>query len=165
MRTKEKLSQNITYTEATKSDTAIKFGIDNTPNALQLANMRSIAENIFQPIRHKFRVPIGITSFFRSEKLNTKIGGSKTSQHCTGEAMDIDADVYGMVSNREIFNYIKNYLSFDQLIWEFGSDSEPAWVHVSFKRIGHNRGQVLRAIKEKNWQGRLVTKYIIYDGK
>lgn len=164
MRSRELISPNVTYTEATKSDTAIKHGIDNTPNELQLANMRSVAQNIFQPVRNRFRVPIAITSFFRSEKLNRKIGGSRTSQHCAGEAMDIDADVMGMVSNREIFNYIKDNLVFDQLIWEFGDNYEPAWVHVSFKRIGINRGQILKAVKIKDWRGKLVTQYQKYNG-
>jgi zinc D-Ala-D-Ala carboxypeptidase len=159
MRSRKKISENVSYTEATKSDTAIKYGIDNTPNDWQLENMRAVAQAIFQPLRTRFRVPIAVTSFFRSEKLNKKIGGSSTSQHCKGEAMDIDADVFGMVSNREIFNYIKTHLDYDQLIWEFGNDYDPDWVHVSFKNEGVNRNQALRAYKEKRWDGKLVTKY------
>jgi len=80
--------------------------------------------------------------------LNKAIGGSKYSQHMIGEALDIDADIYGRVTNAEIFNYIKNNLEWDQMIWEFGDDDEPNWVHVSYKESGSNRRQLKRAYRD-----------------
>ena len=140
------VSKNISYKEATRSDTAKRLGIDNTPNAEQFSNMIHVAENVFQPVREHFDAPIYVSSFFRSEALNKAIGGSSSSTHMKGEAMDLDADVYGKVSNGMIFHYIKDNLEFDQLIWEFGSDNEPAWVHVSYVE-DDNRGEVLRAVR------------------
>ena len=89
-------------------------------------------------------IPIGISSFYRSPKLNQKVKGSKTSQHIKGEAMDIDADIFGGITNKEIFDYIKDNLDFHELIWEYGDDDNPAWVHVSLKRVGKNKKQILR---------------------
>jgi len=144
----KKISKNITFYEATKSDTAIKLGIDNTPDAEQLANMKNIAEKMFEPLRKGLgNKSIGLSNFFRSKELNKKIpGSSTTSQHCKGEAIDIDADIYpkSKITNAQIFHYIKNNLEFDQLIWEYGDDIEPAWVHASLKRNGKNRKMILR---------------------
>lgn len=159
---KDRISNNISYTEATKSRTAIKLGIKNIPNKEQLHNMKIVAKEIFEPIRTNYGVPIAVTSFFRSKKLNTAIGGSKTSQHCEGKAIDLDADVYGMIRNRDIFNFIKDNLEFDTLIWEFGTDREPQWVHVSYNK-GKNRNRILKAIKVKNILGKYKTKYINYE--
>jgi len=143
----EKISKHITYKEATKSRTAQKRGIDNTPNEEQLDSMKRIAEKIFEPLREGLGGnPIAITSFFRGKTLNSVIGGSNTSQHVRGEAMDIDADVFGYSSNKEIFNYIRENLTFDQLLWEFGDDNNPAWVHVSLKE-NHNRGMCLKVTR------------------
>tara|TARA_S200002703_G_scaffold7107_1_gene7525 strand:+ start:3129 stop:3587 length:459 start_codon:yes stop_codon:yes gene_type:complete len=139
-----KLSENLTLAEVTKSNTAIKNGINNNPSDEHLSNLVDIAEKVFQPIRDHFGVPIGITSGYRSLELNKLIGGSLTSQHSKGQALDLDADVFGGVTNSEIFDHILNNLDFDQLIWEFGSGSNPDWVHVSYKREG-NRKQVLQA--------------------
>ena len=150
------VSKNITYKEATHSTTAKRLGIDNTPNAEQFSNMVYVAENVFQPIREHFGTPIYVSSFFRSEGLNKAIKGSINSTHKKGEAMDLDADVYGGVTNAQIFNYIKDNLEFDQLIWEFGTDEEPAWVHVSISKR-NNRNQILRAYKVDG-----KTKYEIY---
>lgn len=141
-----RISQHISYAEATKSQQAVRFNIINKPNEEQLESMRNLANKVFEPIRRNFKKPIAITSFFRSPALNKVIGGSLTSQHCKGEAMDIDADVFGGVTNSEIFHFIKNNLDFDQLIWEFGNHKEPDWVHVSL-RINTNRRQILRAEK------------------
>lgn len=164
MRTHNRISRHVSYKEATKSRTAIKNGIDNTPDAIALANMRHVAENIFEPVRNRYCVPIFVSSFFRSTELARYIPGSSTkSQHCKGEAMDLDADVYGMITNRDIFDYIKDNLEFDQLIWEHGDDEDPDWVHVSLKRNGHNRRNILVAYKEKNWKGNYVTKYKHYE--
>lgn len=150
------VSKNISYKEATHSTTAKRLGIDNTPDAEQFSNMIYVAENVFQPVREHFNTPIYISSFFRSEGLNTAIRGSVNSTHMKGEAMDLDADVYGGVTNAEIFNYIKDNLEFDQLIWEFGTDDEPSWVHVSLSKRT-NRNQVLKAIKVNG-----KTKYELY---
>ena len=140
------ISRNISYKEATHSTTAKRLGIDNTPNAEQMSNMRYVAENVFQPIREHFGVPIYISSFFRSEALNRAIQGSSSSTHIKGEAMDLDADVFGRINNAQIFNYIKDHLEFDQLIWEFGTDENPAWVHVSLSKR-NNRKQILKAVR------------------
>lgn len=143
-----KVSDNISLTEATKSQTATRKGIDNNPNAEQLKNMRLVAENCFQPLREMYGKAIGISSFFRSEVLNKAIGGSRTSDHCKGKAIDIDADIYNNgITNADIFEWLKENVPFDQLIWEYGNDKEPNWVHVSFRKSG-NRGQVLKATKK-----------------
>jgi len=140
-----KLSKNLSLSEVIKSNTAIKNGIDNSPTLEHLKNLEILAEKIFQPIREHFGVPIGISSGYRSKALNEAIkGSSKTSQHCSGQAIDIDADIYnfGGVTNKEIFDYIRLNLDFDQLINEFNY----SWVHVSYSE--NNRGQVLKAYKE-----------------
>ncbi len=138
------LSKNLTLAEATKSQVATRRGIDNTPNAEQIRNLQLVAKYVFQPLREHFDVPIGITSGFRSRQLNTAIKGAKNSEHTLGRALDLDADVYGGVTNKEIFEFIKNHLDFNQLIWEFGDDKNPDWVHVSYSEKG-NKKQVLRA--------------------
>ena len=143
-----KLSKNLSLKEATKSNTATRLGIKNEPEQWEINNLRAIAENIFQPVRDHFGVPIGISSGYRCKELNKAIGGSKYSQHMIGEALDIDADIYGKVTNAEIFNYIKNNLEWDQMIWEFGDDDEPNWVHVSYKESGSNRKQLKRAYRD-----------------
>ena len=150
------VSKNISYKEATHSKTAKRLGIDNTPNAEQFSNMVYVAEGIFQPLREHFGVPIYISSFFRSEALNTAIRGSASSTHKKGEAMDLDADVYGKITNAQIFHYIKDNLEFDQLIWEFGTEDNPAWVHVSLSKR-NNRNQILKAYRVDG-----KTKYEIY---
>ena len=144
-----KISDHITFHEATKSQTATRHGISNFPNEKQISAMECLAENVFEPLRAFMgNKPIAITSFFRSEKLNKKIGGSSRSQHCKGEAMDIDADVFGGMTNSEIFHCIKDNLEFDQMIWEFGDDENPDWVHVSYCSDGKNRNRILKAKKE-----------------
>jgi zinc D-Ala-D-Ala carboxypeptidase len=142
-----KLSKNLSLTEVTNSNTAKRKGISNQPTEEHLVALKSLAENIFQPIREHFAKPIWLSSGYRSEALNKAIGGSKTSQHCKGEAMDIDMDGKGGPTNAEIFNYIKDNLPFDQLIWEFGTKTSPDWVHVSYKKGGPQRGQILRAVR------------------
>lgn len=149
---KDNISKHITYYEATVSSKAKELKINNDPNSKQLINMKLLAENIFEKVREHFDTPIYISSFFRSSKLNTKLKGSSTSQHCAniGAAMDIDADVYKGVTNSEIFNYILENLNFDQLIWEFGNDENPDWVHVSYVSDVLNRKEVLKAYKDKD---------------
>ena len=152
-----KISKHISYKEATRSITAIRLGIDNKPFEYELGNMKAVAENIFEPLRKWVGGAIKVTSFFRSEKLNQAIGGSVSSQHCQGRAIDID-DVYGHKTNAEMFNYIKNNLDFDTIIWEFGTDDNPDWIHVSYVSNERNRGRVLKAIKENG-----KTKYLNYE--
>jgi len=144
-----KLSKNLTLKEAIKSNTATRKGIDNTPDQWAINNLKAVAENIFQPIRDHFGVPIGVSSGFRGKDLNKAIGGSKYSQHMIGEALDLDADMYGKVTNAEIFNYVKNNLEWDQMIWEFGDEEEPNWVHISYKDDGPNRKQIKRARRDE----------------
>ncbi len=143
-----KISKHISLREATESYTAKRKGIENIPSEYQLTNMAGVAENIFEPLRKWVGGPIKITSFFRSEELNKAIGGSKTSQHCQGRAMDID-DVYGYKTNAEMYHYIKNNLDFDQLIWEFGTEENPNWVHVSYASPDENRRICLKAERIK----------------
>ena len=150
----ENISPHISYTEATKSNTATRNGIDNNPDECQLENMTLVAEQCFEPLRNHHGKAIGISSFFRSVELNTAIGGSKTSQHCAGivsgveeAAIDIDADMYNTgITNAEIYYWLRDNVVFDQLIWEFGNDTEPNWVHVSCKKWD-NRHQLLKAVK------------------
>lgn len=143
-----KLSAHVTLAEFCHSDTAKRNGIDNTiVNPLHLASAKLLCEKVFEPIRAHFGVPIHISSGYRSIALNRAIKGASSSQHCRGEAMDIDADKYGGVTNKEIFDYIRTTLEFDQLIWEFGTDLNCDWVHVSFD--SSNRKQILRAVKSK----------------
>ena len=149
------ISKHISYKEGTNSTTAIRRGIDNTPNDEQLANMELIAEKVFEPLREWVGGPIKINSFFRCPDLNKAIGGSRKSQHCQGQAIDID-DTYGIVANSDMYNYIKNNLDFDQLIWEFGDDNNPNWVHVSYVSKEDNRNRCLKAYRE---QGK--SKYMV----
>ena len=128
------------------SNTATRLNIDNTPGQLEFSNMGVIADNIFEPLRKWVNAPIKITSFYRSPNLNKALGGSYRSQHCEGRAMDID-DVFGRTTNALMFEYIKNNLDFDQLIWEFGNDTNPDWIHVSFCSPAENRSRCLRAFK------------------
>lgn len=151
------LSKNLTLHEMTRSETAKRKGVSNEPTPQHIENMKVLAEKIFEPIRRHFNSPIYISSGYRSAALNKVTpGASKTSQHSSGEAMDIDMDNTGSkVTNTEIFNWIKDNLKFDQLIWEFGNETNPDWVHVSYKVDGTQRGQILRAKK-----GVLGTKYV-----
>ncbi len=139
------ISEHITYAEATKSQTATRLGIKNEPNEDQLESMKLWAKMIFEPVREYCGHPLAITSFFRALQLNRAIGSTDGSQHPKGEAGDIDADVFGGKSNSEIFLFVREVLDYDQLIWEFGDDITPNWVHVSYKKEG-NRNQVLRAL-------------------
>jgi len=140
-----KLSKNLSLAEFTRSQTAKRKGLDNTPDGDHLEAAKLLAENIFQPIRKHFKKAIFISSGYRSDALNKAIGGSTTSQHSKGEAIDIDMDGHPGPSNTEVFEYIKDNLQFDQLIWEFGNDEKPDWVHVSYNANGTQRGQILKA--------------------
>lgn len=155
-----KISNFVSLYEVKKSNTATRKGIDNTPNDEQLQRITTLAVNVFDQLRAWVGGPVKINSGFRSEALNKAIGGSKTSQHCAnnGAAFDID-DTFGNATNAEMFNYIKDNLSFDQLIWEFGDNDNPDWVHVSYVSAAKNRMQVLKA--KKNSANR--TYYVNYE--
>jgi len=154
----KKISEHISYKEATYSNTATRLNIENIPNESQLANMQAIAENVFEPLREWAASPIKITSFFRSRALNN-VFGAKNSAHMDGNAIDFD-DTLGKKKNAQMFHYIKDNLEFDTLIWEFGTDKNPDWVHVSYYADRENRGRVLRAIKINN-----QTHYQPYEKK
>ena len=146
-----KLSKNFWLSEFTKSRTAIQLGIDNTPNEEETQNLKLLCENVLQPLRDWLAHSVNISSGYRNPLLGI---GSKTSDHCKGKAADIDQDIYGenrAVDNTAVFNYIKEKLDFDQLIWEYGNDIKPDWVHVSYRKEG-NRKQILRALKGGNYE-------------
>lgn len=146
-----KLSKNLSLKEVTKSNEATRLGIDNNPTLEHVICLTQIALRVFQPLREHFGEPIFVSSGYRSPDLNEAIGGSTTSQHSKGQALDLDADIYdGKVDNADIFYYIKENLEFDQLIWEFGTTKNPNWVHVSYTETGKNRKQILVAEKENN---------------
>jgi hypothetical protein len=152
-----KISTHLNLAEVTRSDTAKRHAIDNTPTAEHLENFKLLAEKVFEPIRLHFKTPIFISSGYRSQALNAFIKGSASSQHCKGQAIDIDMDgSKGGVTNKMVFDFIKSRLDFDQLIAEFPENSNPAWVHVSYVKTG-NRKQILVA---KRVSG--ATKYIPY---
>jgi hypothetical protein len=142
------ISKHLSLAEVSRSETAKRRGINNTPSGEHLENFKKLAENVFEPIREHFGVPIHISSGYRSKELNSAIGGSSTSQHCQGEAIDIDMDgSKGGVTNKMVFDFIKDNLVFDQMIWEFGTDKNPDWVHVSYESTGKQRKQILKAVK------------------
>tara|TARA_E500000305_G_scaffold86859_1_gene73217 strand:+ start:84 stop:554 length:471 start_codon:yes stop_codon:yes gene_type:complete len=143
----EKISKHISYKEGVYSTTALRRNIANNPNKEQLNNMKLIAEKIFEPLRVWVGGPIKINSFFRGADLNKAIGGSTRSQHCKGQAMDVD-DTFGYKTNAEMYHYIKDNLDFDQMIWEFGNDNNPNWVHVSYVSHRPNRKKLTIAYKE-----------------
>ena len=137
------ISKHISYKEATYSNYAKKHKIENTPDDEQIKNMKLLAKEVFEPLREWVGGPIKVNSMYRSLELNTAIKGSLMSSHLKGQAMDITS--MGLRSNLEMFNYIKDNLDFDQLIWEYGKRN-PVWLHVSFNSV-KNRKQVL-VIKE-----------------
>ena len=143
-----KLSEHLDLSEVTRSETAKRKGISNMPTEAHIANFKLLAEKVFEPIRTHFRCPIIISSGYRSVELNRAINGSLLSQHCQGEAIDIDMDgTPNGVTNRMVFDYIKDNLEFDQLIYEFGDSNNPDWVHVSYESTGKQRKQILKAIR------------------
>ena len=146
----DNISKHISYREATRSNTALRRGIENIPDVEQIENMKLIAKKVFEPLREWVGGPIKINSFYRSPELNVAVGGSKTSQHCKGLAMDIDDTFGGRFTNlnAEMFKYIRYHLDYDQLIWEFGDDKNPAWVHVSYVSEDANRRRCLLAYKD-----------------
>ena len=148
------LSKNLSLAEVMRSETAKRKGISNMPTPEHIENFKKLAENVFQPIREHFGVPIHISSGYRSKALNTAVGGSLSSQHCTGEAIDIDMDGTS-ITNKQVFDFIRQNVNFDQMIWEFGTDANPDWVHVSYNSDGPQRKQILKAVKSGG-----ATKYL-----
>lgn len=143
-----KLTAHFDLSEFTRSESAKREGLDNTPTPEHLENIKILCEKVLEPIRLRFG-PINISSGYRGKMLNHFIGGAVNSDHCVGRAADIDMDDTGAgVTNTEIFNYIKDNLDYDQLIWEFGTKEKPDWVHVGY-RGKENRKQTLRATKVK----------------
>ena len=149
------ISKHISWREASHSATAEKKEIENTPNEVAVQNMKKLAKNVFEPLREWANEPIRVNSFYRSIDLNDAIKGSRTSQHTKGQAIDIDA--LGDKTNADLFHYIKDNLPFDQLIWEFGDDENPDWIHVSYVGPSGNRGNILKAVKKGK-----KTKYEFY---
>ncbi len=141
-----KLSENFSLEEFTKSQTATRLGIDNNPDMTAILNLTALCKNVLQPIRNNFGIPFTPNSGYRSPELNTKIGGSKTSQHCKGQAVDIEVPT---MSNLELANWCSAMLDFDQIILEFYKEGEPSsgWVHISYN-VENNR-----------------KKYLSFDGK
>jgi zinc D-Ala-D-Ala carboxypeptidase len=144
-----KLSKHLTLEEVTRSNTAKRLDINNDPTPEHLANLKLLAEKVFEPIRLHFKKPIFVSSGYRSKALNDATpGASRTSQHSTGEALDLDQDSMNTkITNKMVFDFIKDNLEFDQLIWEFGTDANPDWVHVSYESTGKQRKQILKAVR------------------
>jgi len=130
------ISKYVSYEEATKSQTAIRHGVKNEPNDVELLNMKIVAVKCFDPIREFYGKPLKVSSFFRCEKLNKLVGGAKTSQHVKGQAIDIDAG--SKIENKKLFEWAKANLEFDQLINEY----DYSWVHISYNQ-GKNRKQIV----------------------
>ena len=150
------LSKHVSLHEGVYSRTAQRLGLKNDPTDEHLLNMITISEKVFEPLRAHVGGPIKINSFYRGPDLNKAIGGSSKSQHCHGQAIDLD-DTYGHRTNASMFTFIKNHLDFDQMIWEFGTIGNPNWVHVSYVSPEKNRNRCLKAYKDKNNK----TKYMV----
>ena len=149
------LSKHLCLAEVTRSETAKRKGVSNMPTPEHLENFKLLAEKVFEPIREHFKVPIHISSGYRSKELNKAIGGSSSSEHCEGRAIDIDMDGSASgVTNKQVFDFIKENLNFNQLINEF----DYSWVHVSYNPNGKQRKQVLRAVKSGG-----KTSYVPYS--
>ena len=149
------ISKHISNKESVYSRTALRLGIDNTPTKEHKENMVKLANEVFEPLRAYVGGPIKINSFYRSPELNKAIGGSTKSQHCNGQAIDID-DTFGRCTNAEMFHFIRDNLDYDQMIWEFGDDDNPDWVHVSYVSPKENRQRCLLAYKDNG-----KTKYSV----
>lgn len=159
----DKLSGNVTLREVTKSKTAIQYGLSNLPTPEHLENLKKVLENIFEPLRRGMgNKPIYISCGYRGKEVNAKTkGASSTSFHCTGHALDLDAEVFGGMTNKQIFDYIRYHLNYSELIWEHGTTSEPDWVHVAFVD-GDNSKETLRAYSAMV-NGKAKTKYVKFD--
>jgi zinc D-Ala-D-Ala carboxypeptidase len=128
-----KISEHLDLVEVTRSETAKRKGISNMPIEAHIENFKKLAENIFEPIRNHFNVPIHISSGYRSKELNTAIGGALSSDHSFGRAVDLDMDNSNNgVTNNDIFHWIKDNLKFKQLIAEYPENGLLSWVHIAY---------------------------------
>ena len=139
------LTKNFSLIELTKSQTAERKGIDNTPSPEHQDNLKSLCTHVLQPIRDHFSRVVSVSSGYRSPELCTAIGSKITSQHARGEAADFE--IFG-VSNKELADYINEELEYDQLILEYWKESDPnsGWVHCSYSK-NDNRKQYLKAFR------------------
>ena len=151
-----KLSKNLSLSEVTKSATALRLDLDNTPTKEHIENLKYLAEKVFQPIRDHFEAPIYVSSGYRSKELNKAIKGSPNSFHCHGMALDLDQDHKNTgIANVNIFLYIKDNLPFTELIWEFGDETNPGWVHVALAKGRENEKKIKIA---KKFLGKTIYK-------
>ena len=151
------ISEHLSLAELISSDSVKRRGISNMPTPEHIANLKALAEHVFEPIRAHFRCPIFISSGYRSDELNRALGGAKTSDHLFGRALDLDQQGHSHdIKNKEVFNYIKDNLKFKQLIWEGGNEQECDWVHISYDK-NNLKNQILRAIKK---EGKMI--YEVY---
>jgi len=142
-----KLSRNFSLSEFTKSNTATRLGIDNYPSAEHIHNLIDLCENVLQPLRDKLGVSIRITSGYRGKELNKAIGGSASSDHCKGKAADLEVWIDGEEDNAKLYHAVKSLdLNFYQMIWEFGDDEQPDWVHIAYRKDNPKK-QCLKAYK------------------
>lgn len=143
------IGKYLTLEECCKSATATRLGIDNQPNQQQIFALKALATNVYDKCCEHFLLKIPVTSGFRSKALNDSISGSSgSSQHMKGEAFDLDlTGTMNGVTNAQLFNYIRYNLKFDQLIWEFGTDTNPSWIHVSYNVTGSCRGNIFRGFR------------------
>lgn len=141
-----KLTENFSLAEMTKSETALRKGLDNTPGEQEIANLKLLAEKVLQPVRNHYGKGVKVNSGFRHPDVNAAVGGSRTSDHCKGQAADIE--IPG-VANADLAEWIKDNCEFRQLILEFYTPGIPdsGWVHVSYVE-GDNKKQVMTAMKE-----------------
>lgn len=141
-----KLTNNFSLAEMTKSDTALRLDMDNTPGDEEIANLQALCENVLQVVRDAYGVGVKVNSGFRHPDVNAAVGGSKTSDHCKGMAADIE--IPG-VANADLAEWIVENLEFRQVILEFYTPGIPdsGWVHVSYNP-NDNKKQVLTAMKE-----------------
>jgi zinc D-Ala-D-Ala carboxypeptidase len=142
------LSKHLTLEIATKSNTARRMGIDNTPGQAELENLKAYGRNIYDMIVENYGLHPHTHTIFRVPELNKQVKGDKYSQHMRGEAGDHDFDNYENLTNSDLFYWIVENLTFDRIIWEYGNFDNPKWVHVSHSRV--NRRQI--GIKTRNTQ-------------
>ena len=149
MTSRSLLSPHFTLAELTRSEAATRMGLDNTPTPDAVENLRALCEQVLEPLRVAIGKPLRVNSGYRGPLANTAVGGSNTSQHSKGEAADVEVD--GMDNTQLAKKIIELKLPFDQLIAEFVDPDRPGsgWIHVSHKRSGPQRGQVLRAVALK----------------
>jgi len=141
------LTKNFHLSEFTKSNTATRHGIKNNPTGEHISNLQLLCENILQPLRDHLNSPIRITSGYRGKELNDLVNGSSSSDHCHGKAGDLEFWIDGKEKNSVIFHAIKSLdLSFKQMIWEFGDEDQPNWIHISYCKDNAKK-QILKAVK------------------